>query len=131
MTAPAVRRGRADLAAFHDEPLDAPDVLALAAKTLCVDDPQSDYPAHFPGEVIVHLKDGRQLRSRKPASLGTREVPLSREGVTAKFLANATRVVTHEQAQRLAAAVLQLEQAASLQQVVALSTVGKQGARRS
>lgn len=128
VTALALLRGRADLAAFHDEPLDAPDVLALAAKTFCADDPHSDYPAHFPGEVIVHLKDGRTLRSRKSASLGTREVPLSLEGVTAKFLANATRVIPREQAQRLATAVLQLEQAASLHQVVALSTFDQRGA---
>ncbi len=120
----ALARGRVDLATFHDEPLDAPDVLAIAAKTWCVDDPESDFPAHFPGEVIVHLKDGRTLRCRKPASLGTLDVPLSLDALKAKFKTNATRAVSADVADRLVEKVLSLEQAASLDEIMALCGAG-------
>lgn len=115
-------RGKVDLAAFYDEPLDVPDVLGVASKVWCGEDPQSDYPAHFPGEVIVRLKDGRVLQVRKPASLGTREFPLSRASVMAKFISNATRVISAEAASRLADRVLNIECAVSLDEIMALST---------
>ena len=116
----ALARGRVDVATFYDEPLDAPDVLAVAERTFCVDDPESDFPKHFPGEVIVHLKDGRTLRSRKAASLGTPDVPLSRSAIEAKFMKNATRAIEREQAQTLIEKVLHLESADSLDDIMAL-----------
>lgn len=118
----ALVRGRIDLAAFHDEPLNDPAVLALAARTHCLDDPGSDFPAHFPGEITVHLKDGRSLNCRKATSLGTPETPLSRDAVLAKFMANATRAISTQAAQQLAARVLRLETLASLDELMALST---------
>lgn len=87
----------------------------------CVDDPASDFPKHFPGEVIVTLKDGRVLRYRQPTSLGTPEVPLSREQIEAKFYANATRAISHEAAQRLVQEVFTLEHAESLDGLMALT----------
>ena len=119
----ALVRGRVDLAAFHDEKLDAPEVLALTARTFCLDDPASDYPLHFPGEVIVHLSGGRTLRCRKPASLGSPDVPLPQEAVIAKFMANATRAVDRTTAARVAELVMNLEQAASLQELMAACSV--------
>ena len=119
----ALARGRVDLAAFHDEPLDTPDVLAIAARTFCVDDPASDFPARFPGEVVVHLKDGRVVRCRKAASLGTIDLPLSDEALKAKFLANATRVIRREAADRLYEQLNRLETADSLEEIMALCVV--------
>jgi 2-methylcitrate dehydratase PrpD len=120
VTAVALVRGRVDLSTFYDEALDAPDVLALAARTEVLDDPDSDYPRHFPGEVVVYLKDGRVLRSRQATSLGTPERPLSRTAIEAKFMANATRAIAAEQAQRLVDAVMSLESAPSLDPIVDL-----------
>jgi 2-methylcitrate dehydratase PrpD len=117
----ALVKGRVDLAAFYDEPIDNPEILDLAAKVFCVDDPASDFPKHFPGEVIVTLKDGRVLRYRQPTSLGTPEVPLSREQIEAKFYANATRAISHEAAQRLVQEVFTLEHAESLDGLMALT----------
>ena len=77
---------------------------------------------HFPGEVVVHLKNGRELRVRKPASLGTQEVPLSRGAIEEKFLKNATRVITPEAAEKLIARVYALDEAPSLSEVMALCT---------
>lgn len=118
--AAALARGRVDLSTFYDEPLDAPDVLNIAAKTYCVADPASDYPIHFPGEVIVHLKDGRTLRCRKPASLGTPDVPMDRAAIKAKFLKNATRAISQSAAEQLAACVLELEKLDSLEPIMSL-----------
>ena len=120
VTAAALVRGRVDLATFFDEPLDAPDVLAVAAKTHCVADPKSDYPVHFPGEVIVRFKDGRTLGMRKPVSLGTPETPLSRSAIEQKFLKNTTRAIDGAQAERLIAAVFEIEKADSLSKIMAL-----------
>lgn len=116
----ALVRGRVDLATFHDDRLDDPEVLSVAARTFCIADPSSDFPKHFPGEVRVHLKDGRILACRKPASLGTPDVPLSRAAVEAKFMANATRAISAESARALAAKILALENEASLDGIVAL-----------
>lgn len=117
----ALVRGRVDLAAFYDEPLDAPDVLDVAARVWCIDDPLSDYPAHFPGEVIVYLKDGRVLRERRRASLGTQEYPLSRDQVLAKFMANATRVIDVEAAEKLQSLVMNIETQGSLAEILRLT----------
>ena len=116
----ALVRGRVDLAAFHDEPLDSPDVLSIAAKTYCVPDPESDFPARFPGEVAVHLKDGRVLRCRKPASLGTPDVPLSSDALKAKFMANATRAIDSQSAAQLIEKVMTLESSTSLAEIMTL-----------
>jgi 2-methylcitrate dehydratase PrpD len=118
----ALARGRVDLAAFHDEPLDAPDLMALTDRTFVLDDPHSDYPLHFPGEVIVHLRDGTTLRCRKAASYGSPDLPMARDAVVAKFLGNAGRAIDHAAAERLAECVFRLEDAASLDELVALCT---------
>jgi 2-methylcitrate dehydratase PrpD len=118
----ALVRGRVDLAAFHDEPLDAPELVAVTEKTFVLDDPHSDYPLHFPGEVIVHLRNGGALRCRKAVSYGSPDLPMARDAVLAKFMANASRAIDTAQAERLAACVLRLEDAASLDELVALCT---------
>ena len=105
----ALVKGRVDLAAFYDEPLDDPTVLALAAKTFCPDDPASDYPKHFPGEVRITLRDGRTLHRREPTSRGTPERRLEPGAIEAKFLENATRAVSDVQAKRIAGMVWELE----------------------
>ena len=122
VTATALLKGRVDLAAFHDEPLDDPALMALTAKTFVLDDPHSDYPLHFPGEVIVHLRDGRTLRCRKPASYGSPDHPMAREAVVAKFMGNAIRAIEPAAAERLAACVLSLDAAPSLDELVAQCT---------
>jgi len=117
-------RGRVDLAAFYDEPLDAPDLLALTERIFCLDDPASDYPKHFPGEIVVRLRDGRSIRCRKPASLGTPDVPLPRSAVEAKFIALATRTIDRASADQLIDRVFRLETVASMEEVMALCTAG-------
>lgn len=119
----AIARGRVDLAAFHDDPLDDPAVLAVAARTWCTDDAQSDYPRHFPGEVVITLKDGRVLRSRKATSHGTPEWPLTRGEVETKFLANAKRAISEVQARKLIDQIDSIEHAASIDEILKLCIV--------
>ena len=119
----ALVRGRVDLAAFYDEPLDAADVLNVAERTYCIDDPLSDFPAHFPGEVIVHLKNGQIIKCRKANSLGTPDIPLARQAILDKFLGNASRAITTQAAEQLAEIVLNLEAAISLDEMMALCIV--------
>jgi 2-methylcitrate dehydratase PrpD len=111
----ALVKGRVDLGAFYDEPLDDPRVLALAAKTFCPDDPASDYPRHFPGEVRITLRDGRTLERREPTSRGTPERRLSAGDIEAKFLQNATRAVPDAQARRIGAMVWELDRLPSIE----------------
>ncbi|WP_428493117.1 MmgE/PrpD family protein [Rhodopila sp.] len=120
VVATALARGRVDLTAFYDEPLDAPELMELTERTVCIDDPESDYPAHFPGEVIVHLRDGRTERHRQPASLGTPDLPLSRKVIVNKFMANATRAIPTKAAERIADIVLNLQTAPSLDELMRL-----------
>ena len=116
----ALSRGRVELSNFYDEPLDSPDILALADKVWCVDDPQSDFPRRFPGEVRVTLANGRVFQSRKPASLGSPDKPLPRTAIEAKFISNATRVITPAAASELVDAVLQLEAQPSISRIMSL-----------
>ena len=120
VVAVALTQGRVDLSTFYDESLDNPAVLAVAGKTYCLPDPASDYPVHFPGEVIVNLKDGRKLVCRKATSYGTPEWPLTRDAIEAKFMKNATRAISAGAAKALIDTVLHLEKAGSLSDIIGL-----------
>ena len=109
VTALGLVKGKVDLASFHDLGVDDPEVLALAAKTFCVQDPESDFPAHFPGEVRITLKSGEVVTRREATSTGTPDRALTREQVEAKFTANATRAISADAAARIAEAVWRLD----------------------
>ena len=117
----ALQRGQVTLADFHDRTLQAPEVIALAHKVWCVDDPLSDYPAHFPGELIVHLRDGRVLRCRRPVSLGTPENPLPQRALEAKFASNAARVIRGDAALQLQDLVQRIDSLQDIETILALS----------
>jgi 2-methylcitrate dehydratase PrpD len=105
----ALQEGRVDLASFYDQPLDNPDVRRVAALVTCPVDPQSDYPVHFPGEVIITFKDGTVLRKRHASSRGTHEQPLSESEVMDKFHSNVARTWDETKAQAAAKTVLAME----------------------
>ena len=116
----ALAQGRVDLASFHDQPLDVPEVLAVAAKIWCTSDDASDFPRHFPGELRVHLKDGTVLRERCATSLGTQGKPMPLAAIEAKFLANATRAINCAAATELVERVARLETLPSLDEIFQL-----------
>ena len=119
----ALVTGKVDLAAFHDKGVDDPRVLALSDRTTVTDDPLSDFPVHFPGEVRLTLRDGRTLSHRVATSFGTPERPLSRADIDAKFMANATRVISAEAARKIIRAVEEIEQLESVAELMRLCTV--------
>ena len=123
VVARALTTRRVDLDTFYSEPLDDPAVLAVAAKVTCPPDPDSDFPAHFPGEVRITLTDGRQIGRRLPASHGSIEDPMSAQEVRDKFLANATRRISSEQADQIATIVEHLEGLANLDRLIEACTV--------
>lgn len=106
----ALVHGRVDLATFYDESLDHPAVLDMASKVSCPPDPDSDFPRHFPGEVIVHLAGGETLRRRVPASSGTVDNPLPSETISRKFRSNAERTVAATAASAVATMVDNIEE---------------------
>ncbi len=88
VVAASLRAGRFGLAELEAAALADPATLELAAKVGYRIDPDSDFPQHFPGEVIVRLADGRELRHREAINRGAADRPISNPEVEAKFLAN-------------------------------------------
>lgn len=107
----ALLRGRFTLDELEDAALSDPAVLALAQRVEYAADPASTFPRHYTGEVILELEDGSTLRHREAVNRGCADRPLSNGDIAAKYLDNATRVLSHEHAERVRDAVLDLDQA--------------------
>ena len=118
----ALVTGVVDLAAFHDKGVHDPQVLALADRTACSNDPLSDFPAHFPGEVRIILKNGEMVSHRVATSFGTPERPMNEADIVAKFMANATRVVPSDKAEAIVRAVWDIEQLGHVSELLRLCT---------
>lgn len=113
--AAALVRGKFTLAELEDDALGDPRIHALMAKTGYEIDPQSAFPRYYSGEVVVRLRDGRELRHREAQNRGSDARPLSAAEIVAKFLGNAERVMGAARAECVADAVLGLDRANSLQ----------------
>ncbi len=87
--AASLRAGKFGLAELEPGALADPQTLALAAKVGYRVDPDSGFPKHYSGEVIVRLSDGRELRHREAINRGAADRPLSNPEVEAKFMDNA------------------------------------------
>ena len=88
--------------------------MALADKVGYRVDPDSGFPKHYSGEVIVRLKDGCEVRHRESINRGSADRPLSNAEVVDKFLQNAAYAVSQERALRIRDAVLGLDDAPAL-----------------
>ena len=96
--------GDAGLAQFTDARVQAPDVLALAAKVSFEVDPENEYPANYTGHVRAALKDGSVREEFQPCLRGGVRQPLTREDIVKKFRANlAYGGMTADRADRLLA----------------------------
>ena len=110
----ALLRGRFTLAELEDEALADPRAHSLMQKTSYEIDPESAFPRYYSGEVVVRLKDGRELRHREAQNRGSDARPLTGDEIVAKFHGNAGRVMSHARAERVAGCVLSLDEAESL-----------------
>ncbi|HEX4814567.1 MAG TPA: MmgE/PrpD family protein [Nonomuraea sp.] len=106
-TVAAALLGGGGLGVFHedftDEAARDADRLALAAKVRVVAEPRLDaiFPHQFPAVLTAELTDGTVRTARVLANRGGPDNPLSLAELTTKFLLNATRHVTREQAGRI------------------------------
>jgi 2-methylcitrate dehydratase PrpD len=80
--------GGAGLAAFTEETVRDPRILALAGKVHYVVDPNNPYPKAYTGHVRMTLKDGTVVEERQPHIRGGAHEPLSREEIEDKFRLN-------------------------------------------
>jgi 2-methylcitrate dehydratase PrpD len=81
--------GGVGLDAFTQSAVRDPDVLALAAKTRYVIDPDNPYPENFTGHIRATLRDGSVIEERQPHFRGGAQEPLTRQDVEEKFMRNA------------------------------------------
>jgi 2-methylcitrate dehydratase PrpD len=110
-------RGHLDVDDFTEAAIRDVAVLSVAQRVSYRDDPDSDFPARFPGWVRMHLKDGRVVEHREPINRGSAENPLSDDDVRKKFRRNATRVMAAEQAEAVIEAVDRIERAEDLKEL--------------
>lgn len=99
--ATALRHGRFGLQALDPSAMQDPATLALADRVRYEVDPQADYPRYFPGEVVLHFTDGRQVSHKEPVNRGAPGRPISHDDIVAKYLDNASLAWPLEAAQAL------------------------------
>lgn len=102
-------RGKFGLAEMEPEVYNDPAILALGDKVAYEVDPQSEYPKYFSGEVVITLKDGRELRHREHINRGAAERPIVREDIVIKYLDNAGMAIPRERVERVRDTVLGAE----------------------
>lgn len=98
-----------------------PALVALARKVTYAVDPASGFPKSRTGEVIVRLRDGRELRVRNEI---LPQEPASNREIVDKFMANAGLALPADRARALCEQVLALERqpdAAALMQALGQS----------
>jgi 2-methylcitrate dehydratase PrpD len=114
IVAASLLKGRFTLAELEPETLGDPAILALADRIDYETDPDSGFPRHYSGEVIVRTRDGRTLRHREQINRGSGDRPLSEDDIVEKYLSNAARVVSASHADRVCALVLSIEDMADV-----------------
>lgn len=94
------------LAELEPEAFNDPALHALARKVQYEVDPDSGFPKFRSGEIIIRLKDGREVRRREVIHPDVRE---TEEEVQAKFMQNACMVMDKARAQSILDNVLSIE----------------------
>jgi len=83
-------RGHFTLVELEETALKDEQILSLAAKVDYAIDPNSTFPRHYGGEVVVRTRDGRELRQREAVNRGSADRPLSNADIIEKFMQNAS-----------------------------------------
>ena len=109
----AVRR-RLTLDDLQPAALSDREVLALAQRITYADDTQSCFPRHYTGAVEIETTDGRRLSAREDVNKGSSEAPLERADVEAKFMGNASGILTRARAEALRDALLGIDRIADV-----------------
>lgn len=86
------------------------DILALADKVNYRIDPKPGVPQHYnSSEVIVHMKDGRQLSHREEINRGGADRPMKGAEIIAKYVDNAALTLPRKQIDTIRDTVLALD----------------------
>ncbi|WP_028239867.1 MmgE/PrpD family protein [Stutzerimonas azotifigens] len=104
-------RGRFGLAEIDPAAIGDKEVLRVAGLVEYAADPDSTFPRHYTGEVIVTMRDGTVLRHREAINRGGCDRPLSNADIVAKFRENLALVAADQRADSVLQAVLQLDEA--------------------
>lgn len=107
--AASLRCGKFGLEELTQAALVDPETLALAARVGYRVDPDSTFPKHYTGEIIIRLSDGRELRHRETVNRGSADRPLTNTEVVEKFMQNAATGGFGSRARRMCDAVLGLD----------------------
>jgi 2-methylcitrate dehydratase PrpD len=110
-----LRDGRVNLAAYADDVVNAPDVLALRARVSL--EPSPDMP-RAAATVVVTLADERTFRAHVPHARGSRERPLTDRELAAKASALVEPILPGG-TERLRVAISALTEAPSLDGLIA------------
>jgi len=78
----------------------------------------SRYPEYYSGGVMVETRDGGQWVHREPINRGAEGRALTESQVLEKFMGNATRTISEAQARRVWEAVMHLESAPDLSELL-------------
>lgn len=109
VVATGLLKGKFTLAELEDDAVSDPLVLALASKIDYEIDPDSTFPRHHSGEVIVEFADGRRLAHREAVNRGCADRPLSDDDVVEKYLSNVNGILSPARADQVLNAVLALD----------------------
>lgn len=117
--AAALVYGRLTMDEIASHAINDPRVLALCDRTRYTFDPGSGFPQHYSGEVEIRLKDGRTLRHREQVNRGSRDNPLGRDDIVAKFRVTAGKALPEMKLEQVIRATLDMESIASAEDYVA------------
>ncbi len=102
----ALMRGKFGLNEIEAPSYTDPELLKLAQKVSYEIDPNPGFPKSRSGEIIVNMKDGRELRCRDNIMP---DDPASAEAIVAKFMHNTDGVLPRAKAEQVRDAVLGIE----------------------
>jgi 2-methylcitrate dehydratase PrpD len=123
--AEALYTGRIDVRSYSMDNLRNPEILNLSAKVRCEVDPNAPGREQFKGWVIVETKDGRRLEEIEEFNRGSRQNPMSREEIEAKFRANAGFLLSPSEGDKIIHAVDNIETLPKISELVKLTVKTK------
>ena len=109
IVAASIVRGQFGLAELESDAIGDREILGLAAKVTCFDDPDSGFPKHYTGALEITLHDGRVFAHREQVNRGADERPLSADEIIMKFEDNMGTATSHDITHRVQDLVLGLD----------------------
>lgn len=100
--------------------LSDPDVVNMIDRITVESKSEAEVPGHFPGEVIITLKDGRVFHCSQKYETGSAEKPATRENVLRKYYANASPYLSSLESQNLISYVDAFESLNNVDKIISL-----------